>query len=182
MQWTFPPIGENTQVADGVVVGRVLAVITGDRSRRYEPEIRFFEFEDLETHERFNVEIQSGDRHFAVALPPGKYRLNRVQVSEGPFMSMVQLAMDFSVGKSPVTYLGTWRFGIDSPRYGRMVVVSMVIDQGEMEAAVEFLDEQFPAFSKWPMVEMLPQPSHVKSRLYEVMPYPRYKYFRRHLW
>ncbi len=99
---------EDTQVADGVVVGRALAVITGETSRWYEPEIRFFEFEDLQTHERFNVEIKSDDRYFVVALLSGEYRLNRVQISEGPFMSMAQLAMDFLVGNSSIaiTYSG----------------------------------------------------------------------------
>ncbi len=178
----LPPMVEDTQVADGVVVGRALAVITGETSRWYEPEIRFFEFEDLQTHERFNVEMKSDDRYFVVALLSGEYRLNRVQISEGPFMSMAQLAMDFSVRNSPVTYLGTWRFGVDSPRYGRMVVVSMILDQGETEQALEFLTKRYPSIGKPTMVEMLPQPSQMEARLYEVMPYPRYKYFRRHHW
>jgi hypothetical protein len=157
-------------------------VITGETRRRYEPEIRFFEFEDLQTYKRFKVEVQSDDRHFAVALPPGEYRLNRVQISEGPFMSMAQLAMDFSVGNSPVTYLGTWRFGVDSPRYGRMVVVSMIFNQDEMGQALEFLAKRYPSIGKQTVVEGLPQPSQMEARLYEVMPYPRYRYFRRHSW
>jgi hypothetical protein len=177
------PLADQRQVTSGVVVGRVLAVITGATRRRYLPEVRFLELEDLKTQGRFNVEIKSAGRHFAIVLPPGGYRLNRVQISEGPFMSMADLAIAFSVGKSPVTYVGTWRFGVDSPRYGRMVVVSMVLDQGETAQALDFLSEQYPALSEQTIVEMLPQPSHVETRLYEVMPYPRYpRYFRRHWW
>jgi hypothetical protein len=124
-------------------VGRVLAVITGATNRRYHPQVRFFEVEGLETPKRFKVWIKSEGRPFAIVLPPGGYRLNRVQISEGPFMSMADLAIAFSVGKSPVTYVGTWRFGVDSPRYGRMVVVSMVLDQGETAQALDFLSEQW---------------------------------------
>lgn len=182
----IPPLAELDQphqVTGGMVVGRVLAVITGETSRKYEPEVRFFEVEDQKTHERFNVATQSGDRHFAVMLPPGEYRLNRVQISEGPFLSMADLTPSFTVGNSPFTYLGTWRFGVDSSRYGRMVAVSMALDQHEVGQALQFLDEQYPGLNKSSMVEMLPQPSQTEARLYEVMPYPRYPgYFRRHHW
>ncbi len=102
----LPPIVENDQVADRVVAEGPRTVITGETSRRYESDMHFFEFEDLQTHERFNVEIKSDDRHFAVALLSGEYRLHRVQISEEPFLSMAQLAMDFSVGNSPITYSG----------------------------------------------------------------------------
>ncbi|MBI3356061.1 MAG: hypothetical protein HY038_04695 [Nitrospirae bacterium] len=179
----LPPMVQRTQITGGVVVGRVLVVITGETSRRYEPEVRFFEVEDQTTYERFNVEVKSKDRHFAISLPPGEYQLSRVQISEGPFMSMAQLARAFVVGTGSVTYLGTWRFGVDSPRYGRMVVVSVVLDQDQTTQALDFLDEHYPALRKQRMVETLPRPSQVEARLYEVMPYPRYsRYFRRHLW
>lgn len=182
----IPPLAEldqQHQVTGGMVVGRVLVVLTGETSRKYEPEVRFFEVEDQKTYERFKVATESGDRHFAVMLPPGEYRLNRVQISEGPFLSMADLAMSFTVGNNPFTYLGTWRFGVDSPRYGRMVVVSMALDQHEVGQARQFLDEQYPGLNLQPMAEMLPQPSQTEARLYEVMPYPRYPaYFRRHYW
>ncbi len=97
-------------------------------------------------------------------------------------MSMAQLRIAFVVAESSVTYVGTWRFGIDSPQYGRMVVVSVVLEKGEMDAAIGFLHEQVPTLSEQPIVTILPEPSQIEARLYEVMPYPRYKYFRRHLW
>ena len=178
-----PLLVDQAQVSGSVVVGRVLAVITGETARRYQPEVRFFEVEEQASQERFNVEIKSEDRHFAIVLPPGDYRLNRVQISEGPFMSMADLAIAFSVGDTPVTYVGTWRFGVDSPRYGRMVVAAMVLDQGETVQALDFLNKRYPALSEQPIVEILPQPPQMEARLYEVLPYPRYpRYFRRHWW
>ena len=178
----LPPLIDNTHTTGQVVVGRIFAVITGETSRWHAPEVRLIEVENQHTSERFHVEIKSKDRHFAFVLPSGKYHLTRVQISEGPFMSMAKLDIAFSVGESPVTYLGTWRFGISSPRYGRMIVVSMVLEEGEMDQAIDFLHKQVPTLSEQPIVAMLPQPSQIEARLYEVMPYPRYKYLRRHLW
>ena len=179
----LPSLVNSDQVTGSLVVGRVLTVLTGETSRRYPPEVRFFELEDQTSQKRFQVEIKSHDQYFAVDLPPGDYRLNRVQISEGPFMSIADLAMTFSIDPGGITYVGTWRFGVDSPRYGRKVVASMITDQEETARVLDFLNDQYPSFHKSSMVEHLPQPSHVEARLYEVMPYPRYpRYFRRHWW
>ena len=177
----LPSRVDQDQVAGSLVVGRVITVLTGERSRRYVPQIRFLELEDKDTKQRFQVDIESPDQRFAIDLPSGKYRLNRVQISEGPFMSMADLDMTFSVEAGVITHVGTWRFGVDSPRYGRNVIVSMVPEERAM--AYTFLNEQYPAFNENSMVQRLPQPSEVEARLYEVMPYPRIsRYFRRHWW
>ena len=166
-----------------LVMGRVVAVITGESSRMYGPEVRSFEIEEVRTRERFNVEIKSDDQQFTIALPPGDYRLNRVQISEGPFMSMAQLKASFSVKQDSVTYVGTWRFGVDSPRYGRMLALSIVMDADDRSQAESFLVQQDPAFEGIPVTSVLPAPPSMEARLYEVMPYPRYQsYFRRHNW
>lgn len=86
---------ESPEANSSLVVGRVVAVVTGETRRKYAPAVRFFEVEEQRTHERFSVEIKSEDRHFAVALPAGDYRLNRVQISEGPFVSMAQVNVAF---------------------------------------------------------------------------------------
>lgn len=168
---------------DRVAVGRAVAVITGERSRKFEPEIRSFEIVNRETKERFTVEINSDDERFVLPLAPGDYELNRVQISEGPFMSIAQFAAIFSVKQDPITYVGTWRFGIDSPKYGRMVILSMVDDEDDRAEAVHFLTQQYPSLSEGRVATVLPDPSGVQVRLYEVAPYPRYpRYFRRHWW
>jgi hypothetical protein len=178
-----PPLVDQAQIPDNVMVGRIQAVITGERARRFEPEVRFIEVEERRTQERFNVEIQSKDRQFVIALPPGNYLLNRVQINEGPFMSMADLAITFSVGTGPVTYVGTWRLGVDSPRYGRMVAVSIVVEQEEKARTLDFLTKQYPVLAHQPMEERAPQPSVATARLFEVMSYPRVeRYFRRHWW
>jgi hypothetical protein len=179
----LPSLVNSDQVTGSLVVGRVLTVLTGETSRRYPPEVRFFELENQTSQKRFQVEVKSNDRYFVVDLPPGVYRLNRVQIGEGPFMSMADLSMVFSVDGSAITHVGTWRFGVDSPRYGRNVVASMSADQEETSRVRDFLNDQYPGLDESSMLVSLPQPTHVEARLYEVMPYPRYpRYFRRHWW
>jgi hypothetical protein len=91
--------------------------------------------------------------------------------------------MSFFVDAEAITYVGTWRFGVDSPRYGRMVVASAVTDQAEAARVRDFLDNRYPTFDGRTIVEALPQPAQMEARLYEVTPYPRYsRYFRRHWW
>jgi hypothetical protein len=179
----LPSVVDPAEIMESLVVGRVVTVLTGDASRRYPPEVRFFELENQESHRRFQVEIESADKYFTIDVPPGTYRLTRVQIGEGPFRSMADLAMAFSVDASAITYVGTWRFGVDSPRYGRMIAASVIADQEEAARVRDFLDDHYPAFEGHSMVETVPQPTQMKARLYEVMPYPRYpRYFRRHWW
>ena len=170
-------------VSETLVVGRVVTLLTGELQRIYTPALRSFEVMNRDSQERFKVDVQSEDEHFSLSLPPGQYELNRVQISEGPFLSMAQLSATFVIKPEVMTYLGTWRFGVDSPKYGRQIVVSMIYDEQDEERAQRFLKDAYPAFQAKPLVMLLPQPSHEETRLFEVMPYPRYsRYFRRHWW
>ena len=166
-----------------VTVGRVRAVLTGERGRKYEPSVRFFEVENRQTKERFTVDIQSDDERFIVSLAPGEYELTRVQINEGPFLSIAELSSTFSIGPDPVTYLGVWHFGIDAPQYGRMVSVSMVNDEEDRAEALETLSLNNASLDGRVVATVLPNPPQVRTRLFEVMPYPRVpRYFRRHWW
>ena len=179
----LPAVPEEGIVQSNVAVGRVLAVLTGERRRIYEPAVRSFEIQNAKTKERFTVEIQSDDERFILPLPLGDYELIRVQINEGPFLSMAELASTFSVGQEPVTYVGTWRFGVDSPKYGRMVSVSIVNDEEDRAEALHTLGLSDPSLNMKAVATALPAPSEVQTRLYEVMPYPRVpRYFRRHWW
>lgn len=158
-------------------------VVIGESRRAYKPEMRSVEFEPQRTHERFRVEVKPEDRHFVITLSPGEYRLNLVQISEGPFMSMAELYAAFTVSADDVIYVGTWRFGVESPRHGRMVALSIVMESDERSEAHAFLAKQYPGWKDIPVTSVLPKPSTMEARLYEVMPYPRYPtYFRRHNW
>jgi hypothetical protein len=179
----LPAAPEEGAVQSNISVGRVVAVLTGERSRIYQPAVRSFEVQNRQTKERFKVEIESDNERFIVPLAPGDYELIRVQINEGPFLSMAELASRFSVGQDPVTYLGTWRFGVDSPKYGRMVSVSMIDDEEDRAKTIDTLTLSDPSLDVRAVSTALPEPAELQARLYEVMPYPRIpRYFRRHWW
>ena len=179
----IPTVPEEGILQSNVTVGRVVAVLTGERRRIYEPAVRSFEVQNRQTKERYTVEIESDNERFILPLSPGDYELIRVQINEGPFLSIAELASTFSVGRDPVTYLGTWRFGVDSPKYGRMVSVSMISDEEDRAEVLETLTLNNPSLDGAVVATVLPAPTQVQARLYEVMPYPRIpRYFRRHWW
>ena len=170
-------------VSRTLVVGRVVTNITGESQRIYAPELRSFEVINMENQERFKVDVESADEYFSLSIPPGHYELSRVQISEGPFLSMAQLSASFVLKPDVMTFLGTWQFGVDSPKYGRQVVVSMSYDEQDQERARRFVKDTYPTFHARSPVMLVPEPSHEEARLYEVMPYPRVVgYFRRHWW
>src|SRR5262245_14051700 len=75
----IPAIPEESSVHSNVAVGRVVAVLTGERSRIYQPAVRSFEVQNQQTKERFTVEIESDNERFILPLSPGTYELIRVQ-------------------------------------------------------------------------------------------------------
>ncbi len=179
----LPAAPEVQDITTPIIFGRAVVLVTGQTTRWYAPQVRFFELVNLKTHERFSVDVQSDDMVFMLQLPAGDYELSRVQISEGPFLSMADFSSTFEVGVDQITYLGTWRFGVDTPRYGRMVVISVVQDQEDRAEAERKIVAKYPALEGQPVATVLPVPSEAESRLYEVMPYPRYpRYFRRHWW
>ena len=70
------------------MVGRAVTTITGQSQRAYPPELRSFEVINTESEDSYKIYVKSGDEYFSLSLPPGHYKLNRVQISEGPFLSM----------------------------------------------------------------------------------------------
>lgn len=173
-------------LADGtlpVVFGRALIVLTGPTTRWYHPTIRFVELEQQGTQQRFRVEMESRDILFTIPLPPGPYALTRVEISEGPFLAIADLSLTFTVHADRLTYVGTWRIGLESPHYGRMAVVSVVRDPVDRARAASQLVEEHPSLSSHLVTESLPEPAATQVRLYEVASYPRVQpYFRRRQW
>lgn len=96
---------------------------------------------------------------------------------------MAELASTFSIQNDPITYVGTWRFGVDSPKYGRMVSISMIDDEDDRTKVTESAIQMYPSLENRPVVSVLPTPPDLQTRLFEVMPYPLVpRYFRRHWW
>jgi len=165
-----------------VVIGRVTVGLTGERSRKFEPELRWFELVHQDTKDRFLIRVEAEDQAFLVHLPTGVFQLTRAQIGEGPFLSMADYALTFEVPRNGVTYAGTWVFGVDSPQYGRRMSVVARTELEDQQELLLHLTREYPALAAQPVTRVQPTPSRAESRLYEVMPYPRYKYFRRHWW
>ncbi len=164
-----------------VVFGRVVTLLMAPSSRTYEPKVRFFELMNRATRERTRVTIDSNDKFFALSLSAGDYELTRLQIHEGPFTAMAELSLAFRVGNEPMSYVGTWRIGVDAPRNNRQVLVSAVRDQADQAAAENRIRAEYPALAGQPIAALLPEPASVQVPLYEVMPYPRVTpYYRRH--
>lgn len=180
---TLPQTTELERQGDSLVTGRIVTVITGERMRMFLPELRMFELVKQEDGERFSVELEPEARSFSVSLAPGKYQVTRIQISEGPFLSMAEVNVTFSIEAGGMTDLGVWRFGVDSPRYGRMVALSIVDREQAKEIEASSTTSQYPEPKAERVKTVMPQPAQSQARLYEVMPYPRYsRYFRRHNW
>ena len=163
--------------AEGATFGRVQTVLIGPTARAYLSELRFIEVYSRTTGDRYCVDVNATDELLFLRLSPGEYEVNRIMIHEGAFQAMANLAPTFRVRGEELNYIGTWRFGMDSPQYGRMVVVSVVseLDQAATEAIA-----RYPGWSWRPILTQLPEPAISDSRLYEVPPYPRIWWFRRH--
>ena len=164
--------------SDGsIVVGHVITVLMGPTTRGHLPELRFFELINIATQDRIRVEVESEDRWFILPLPPGDYELSRVQVAEGGFQGTAGLNPGFKVAGGELTYVGTWRLGIESPQYDRSILLSAVM---ENEDVVRRVLAPYYSLRNRPLSTDLLTPATVETRMYEVPPYPRFWWFRRH--
>ncbi len=166
-----------------LVVGKVVTLLTGERARKFLPAVTEIEVAEQNAGTRFRIPVDGAREQFAVFLPPGRYDMTRAKIHEGPFLSMAVLDSSFVVEPVPAMFVGTWRFGVESPKYGRMLFVSMTLDEEGRQQAETDMRETYPELPSNPMVGALPAPAELQSRLYEVAPYPRIsRYFRRHYW
>lgn len=179
----LPPVAQDVALDKPVVLGRAVSVLLGPTSRWYLPSVRFVELVNRETRQRYQVLLEAEDRRFAIEVPAGKYELSRVQISEGPFMSMADMRAAFTVTDNGLVSVGTWRFGVEIPQYGRKVVVSIIEDAENARESVQRFMEEHPEWVDQSLTTSLPEPTTIQARLYEVAPYPRNpRYFRRHWW
>jgi hypothetical protein len=174
---TMPALPESVSTDGAVITGRVVTVLLGPTTRWFTPELRFFELVNTGTQERIRVDVKSDDVWFVLPLPAGEYELSRIQISEGAFLGMAVLDPHFRVSEGGVTYVGTWRFGVESPQYDRTILLSAV---AEGESAVRQALATYPAIDRLHIATELLSPSTIETRLYEALPYPRFWWFRRH--
>jgi len=169
------PAQENLK--EPLVFGHIQVWQDKPSGRIYLPELASLEFVTKDGERRYRVDIEAASSYFFLPLDPGDYQVTRVFIQEGGFRSSAEVPTEFEVPEDGVVYLGTWRFQIDSPNFIREVEVK--ISSEPVKAIVE-LHARYPSLSLHPVVSTLPEPSLFRSRLYEITPYPRFRWFNRH--
>ncbi|MDA1304760.1 MAG: hypothetical protein O2999_10740 [Nitrospirae bacterium] len=166
---TFPEKGS-------VAFGRIKVVLSGPSHRWYEPEVRFIELYNRTLDKRFRLDVESNESLFAISLPEGDYHLTRVQIMEGGFRGMAELTTSFHLDADTVNYLGTWTFSVGAPFYDRDIVLTVSSDMIQALAEAHMI---YQDLSPQTIRSNLAYPAEVQTRLFQVTPYPRVRWFQR---
>ena len=169
------PAPENLK--EPLVFGHIQVWQDKPSGRIYPPEVASFEFITKNGERRYRLEIEAASSYFFLPLDPGQYQVTRVVVQEGGFRSTAEILLAFEVPEQGVVYLGAWRFDIDPPNFTRELEVTI---SSELVKAIAELIVRYPSLTPSPVVSNLAEPSLVRSRLYEITPYPRFRWFNRH--
>ena len=159
-----------------IAFGRIHIMLAGPTTRWYEPDVRFIELYNQTIGTRIRLDVEAAESLFAFALPEGDYQITRVQIREGGFRGMANLTMSFHIDSDHVNYLGTWTFVVAPPYYDRDLVMTV---SSEMVQTLAEANVTYQNIESRPMTTNLPQPSTIKTRLFEMTPYPRVRWFQR---
>ena len=155
--------------------GYVRVETKGPYPRAFPAGLRFFFVTNEETGARSRVNVDSGSGVFSVRLPAGRYVVDRVQFSEGPFRVESHVRLTFHVPEKKLTYLGSWHIELDTPRTVRLVRIRIL--EGEAEFSEKFSAEL--GLDRTPIVTVLPKPDTFETRGFMVDGQPNARYFRR---
>ncbi len=174
-QLTSHPAQEDLR--EPLVFGHIHVWQAKPSGRIFLPELASLEFISKDGQRRYRVEIEAASSYFFLSVDPGLYQVTRVFIQEGGFRSSAEVPLTFEVPDQGTVYLGEWRFQIDSPNFTRELEVTIVSEP--VKAIVE-LTVRYPSLSPHLIVSTLAEPSLLRSRLYEITPYPRFRWFHRH--
>ena len=167
---TFP---EST--TDELAFGYVRVETKGPHPRIYPAKLRFFLLTNQETGVRSRVNVDAESGVFSVRLPAGRYVVDRVQFSEGPFRVESHVQLTFRVPEKKLTYLGSWQIELETPRTIRGVKIRIL--EGEADFSKKFSAEL--GLEATPIVTVLPEPETFETRGFMVDGQPNARYFRR---
>lgn len=169
------PVQEHLE--EPLVFGHIQVWQDQPSGRIFLPELASLEFITKDGERRYRLDIAAASSYFFLPLDPGHYQVTRVFIQEGGFRSSAEVPLAFEVPDQGVVYLGMWRFHIDPPNYTRELEVTIASDW--VKAIVE-LKVRYPSVSPNLIVSGLAEPSFTRSRLFEITPYPRFRWFHRH--
>ena len=155
--------------------GYVQVETKGPYPRMYPARLRFFFLTNEETGTRSRVNVNTESGVFSARLPAGRYIVDRLQFSEGPFRVESHVQLTFHVPEKKLTYLGSWQIELETPRTVRRVRIRIL--EGDVEFSKKFSAEL--GLDRTPIATVLPKPETFETRGFPVDGQPNAKYFRR---
>lgn len=141
------------------------------------PDRSSIEFIEQQGGTRYRMEVEGASSFFFLSLTPGVYQVTQVVIYEGGFRARAEVPLVFTVPEDGVGYLGNWRFHLNPPNFSRDL--ELTITSESVEAIVE-LRVRYPSFSGKSISTLVVEPKALRSRLFEMTPYPRFRWFNRH--
>jgi len=155
--------------------GYVRVETKGPHPRIYPAKLRFFFLTNEETGTRSRVNVNAESGVFSVRLPAGRYAVDRVQFSEGPFRVESHVQLRFHVPEKKLAYLGSWQIELETPRTIRGVKIRIL--EGEADFSKKF--SAVLGSERTPVATVLPKPETFETRGFMVDGQPNARYFRR---
>ena len=155
--------------------GDVRVEIKGPNPRIYPARLRFFFLTNQETGVRSRVNVNPESGVFSARLPAGRYVVDRLQFSEGPFRVESHVQLTFHVPEKKLIHLGSWHIELETPRTIRGVKIRIL--EGEADLSKKFSDKL--GLERTPIVTVLPKPETFETRGFMVDGQPNARYFRR---
>ena len=155
--------------------GYIQVETDGRYPRNYPAKLRFFLLTNQETGVRSRVNVDTESGVFSVRLPAGRYVVDRLQFSEGPFRVESHVQLAFRVPEKKLAYLGSWQIELETPRTIRHVRIRVL--EGEAEFSKKF--SAVLGSERTPIATVLPEPETFETRGFMVDGQPNARYFRR---
>ncbi|MYD32019.1 MAG: hypothetical protein F4142_06900 [Nitrospira sp. SB0675_bin_23] len=155
--------------------GYVRVETKGPHPRMYPARLRFFFLTNEESGERSRVNVNTESGVFSTKLRQGRYVVDRLQFSEGPFRVESHVQLTFHVPEKKLVYLGSWHIELETPRTIRGVKIRIL--EGETDFSKKFSAEL--GLERTPIVTVLPKPETLETRGFMVDGQPNARYFRR---
>jgi len=155
--------------------GYVRVETKGPHPRIFPAKLRFFLLTNEETGVRSRVNVNPESGVFSVRLPAGRYGVDRLQFSEGPFRVESHVQLTFEVPEKKLAYLGSWQIELETPRTIRLVRIRIL--EGKADFSKTFSAEL--GLDRTPIATVLPKPETFETRGFMVDGQPNARYFRR---
>ena len=155
--------------------GSIQVETKGPHPRSFPAKLRFFLLTNEETGVRSRVNVDTESGVFSIRLPAGRYVVDRLQFSEGPFRVESHVQLTFHVPEKKLAYLGSWQIELETPRTIRHVRIRIL--EGEVEFSKKF--SAVLGSERTPIATVLPKPETFETRGFMVDGQPNVRYFRR---